>query len=229
MKLFFSPCILAAVLPSFLSVIRRLPITLGLAASLFSIAAAADSSDITTVFSKPARYCFDQGYLGTDMRRATLSYNLVIPPADHFKPGDIYVGFRQRSVPDVLWIPLPGNLNLWSKYNPQQQEVVPFQKAIIDGLQPVEPLYIVQNPIDLTRLIGDGELLVGYGLRTTAQATPKDSFQDMLDNKRFSVIWVVGSGAIGGGMAVYGVQNFPSKRICLKVTEMTQQIMGYPN
>ena len=65
MKLFFSPCILAAVLPSFLSVIRRMPITLGLAVGLCNITAAqTDGIGVTTtIFSQPVQYCFDQAHL----------------------------------------------------------------------------------------------------------------------------------------------------------------------
>ncbi|WP_333873365.1 hypothetical protein [Methylobacter sp.] len=156
----------------------------------------------TTEFTAPTGYCFQQTVLRGAPDKTTLEHNLIIATADHFKNGNVFVGFRRRSQPDALWL-LNNNLK-WSAYDSGNPiDFDPYQLTTT-GLQPVMPVPIIPLPLDLTAFSGDGELLVGYGLGTNAA----DSFQDMVNNQRYSVVWI-----IGGGDPI-------SKLICLTATEM---------
>lgn len=136
----------------------------------------------TTVLSSPMRFCFYQYEGNDDLTKTTLSYKFLVAASDHYKEGDVFVGFRQRSVPGVLWLKNGCN---GVKYDGTLQ--TPSYK-----LQPLISLNIIPQPTDVSAFYEDGEVLVGYGLRTKAGATATDSFQEMVDNDRFSIIWVVG-------------------------------------
>jgi hypothetical protein len=169
----------------------------------------------TFVFEKPAQYCFAQSEWRGGMSQATFDHHLTVAGNDQFKDGDVFVGFRLKSRPDTLWLSEGGGK--WSVYDADTGPVAYY----IEGgdlpasaipqptvLQPVMRMSIIPQPMDLTEFSGDGELLVGYGLRNSATATVKDSFQDMVNNQRFSVAWVVGAPLETTGL------------ICLTTTEM---------
>ncbi|MFA7239941.1 MAG: hypothetical protein WC091_07495, partial [Sulfuricellaceae bacterium] len=134
------------------------------------------------------------------------SYKFLVAASDHYKEGDVFVGFRQRSVPGVLWLK---DGNGWVKYDGAPRQTASYK------LDPMISLNIIPKPTDVSAFYEDGEVLVGYGLRTKAGATATDSFQEMVDNDRFSIIWVVGGQREGGNM------------ICLKVIEVQEIGIGY--
>jgi len=175
----------------------------------------------TTVFSAPMQYCFRQLEWSGDLSKVTLKYNLIVEPQHHFKEGDVFIGFRHLTRSgvgwDAIWLlgrrvsdiePLTG----WYNYVPNQEPPVFFRGP----LQPVIPATILSQPLDLTAWNNEGDLLVGYGLRTTSGATAADSFQEMLDNKRYHTAWLVQNGPTG--------YNF----VCLKATEMSVYVETFP-
>lgn len=163
----------------------------------------------TTAFTAPATYCFQQTVLRGEPDRTTLEHNLIVDTADHFKNGNVFVGFRRRSQPDALWL-LNNNLK-WSAYDSNNPiDFDPYQLNTSTPLQPVIPVPIIPLPLDLTAFLEDGEIWVGYGLRNSVEATVttlKDAYQDMINNQRYKRIWSIGGTPI-------------SKLICLTSTQM---------
>lgn len=160
---------------------------------LGAAAAYAGDSELTVIFPVPTSsmnfpeniYCFDKTNFRGGLANATLDHAMVIPGSDQLKTGDVFVGFRLKSNPDVVLLKssFPDH---WSSYD-GTGEPVAYQANI--SLLPVSLINIIKQPVDLRAYAGDGEVLVGYGLRTGPDATLKDSFQDMLANRRYSVIW----------------------------------------
>jgi hypothetical protein len=160
----------------------------------------------TMEFSKPGRYCFEQTTLRGAPDKTILDHHLLIPPEDHLKTGDVFVGFRRNSQPDALWL---YNGSTWVAADDNQY---PYSKAFIisSKLEPVMPTSIsYYAPIDVTEFAGDGEIWVGYGLRKDSTETEEDSFQDMISNQRYYRVW-----QIGGSVDRQSV-------ICLPITQMT--------
>lgn len=158
------------------------------------------------IFTTPAEYCFFETVLHGELTKTTLDHNLVIAENDRFKVGDVFVGFRLRSRPDELW--LLTNYLAWPKYDDSNPIAFdPYDVVSARGLQPVIPVPIIPLPLDLTAFSGDGEIWVGYGIRNNEAATVKDSFQDMLSNRRYSRVWAIGNGPV-------------SDTICLTATQM---------
>jgi hypothetical protein len=133
----------------------------------------------------PAERCFSQSEAQGGLNQLTFDHYLILAAADQFKNGDVFVGFRLRSRLDLLWLSQSGGI--WSTYN---ADPVAYYSG---ELQPIMRTSIIPQPMDLTMFSGDGELLVGYGLRNSAAATVKDSFQDMVSNQRYRVVWVIGA------------------------------------
>lgn len=161
-------------------------------------------ADTTTPLNPPLQYCFFQAPSPKDISKFTLQHNFVVPSADIGKNGDIFIGFKQKSMPTSI---LLYSSATWSLYNPQQAPVSAFSGA----LQGVTLFPLISQPVDLTGLKDDGVLMMGYGLRTNANSTISDSFQEMMTSNRFSTVYVVGA---GNG-------SVPGNVICLKATEMT--------
>ncbi|NOT84890.1 MAG: hypothetical protein HOP02_08970 [Methylococcaceae bacterium] len=165
---------------------------------------------IPFTYAHPSQYCFAQGWWSGDLSKMELRYHLIIPPADQGKLGSIFVGFRRKSAPDKLWlfgIPNGTNQYKWVQYDPNQRSL-----AYEGGpLQAVTKIYLPNQPTDITQFEGDGEILVGYGL---AEVTfNAHTFEDMLNNNRFSSIWQVNrQQPIGFGAS-----------ICIQYTGITTQ------
>ncbi|WP_442497215.1 hypothetical protein [Methylobacter sp. sgz302048] len=167
---------------------------------------AAQYVENTMKFSEPGQYCFEQTTLRGAPDKTILDHHLLIPPEDHLKTGDVFVGFRRNSQPDALWL---YNGSTWVAADDNQY---PYSKAFIisSKLESVIPTSIsYYAPIDVAEFAGDGEIWVGYGLRKDAEATEEDSFQDMISNRRYYRVW-----QIGGSVDRQSV-------ICLPVTQMT--------
>ncbi|MGZ5051966.1 MAG: hypothetical protein ACXWF8_04705 [Methylobacter sp.] len=173
--------------------------------------AVAHAGNITTVFTTPTEYCFEQTVLRGDLDKTTLDYNLIIDTNDQFKNGNVFVGFRRRSQPDALWL---SNGTSWSAYDSGNPVDVYANSYLTryGSLQPVMHLPIIYLPQDLTAFAGDGEIWVGYGLRNSATETVKDAYQDMINNQRYKMIWSIGIGLVGSTTAA---------RICLSATQMS--------
>lgn len=56
----------------------------------------------TTIFNAPTEYCILKTELRGELDKTTLDHNLVIDTPDHFKNGNIFVGFRLKSKPEAL-------------------------------------------------------------------------------------------------------------------------------
>lgn len=152
---------------------------------LFSCSLSYAAQDVP--FPPATEFCLDQLILRGSLAHTTLDYILVIPSEDQLKKGDVFVGFRRKSNPDVIWLKSSSSDN-WSVYD-GSGEPVAFQQS--NQLPPLIQLNILQQPTDLTAYAFDGQIVVGYGRRNWSDATIKDSFQDMVTSKHYSVIWEV--------------------------------------
>ncbi len=165
-------------------------------------------------FSQPMQYCFSSSEGYAELTRATYTYYLTTAQADHYKDGDIFVGFRLRSQPTTVWLlgksDIPNDVHSWRVY-----DAVSPARYLSGSLQPVTRMAIL-GPTDISSLALDGEVWVGYGLRPQPGATVRDSFQEMLNSNRYSVVWVVGT-------------ESGWNHICLKATEMTVTGVAVPN
>ncbi|MGZ4970536.1 MAG: hypothetical protein ACXV8O_03860 [Methylobacter sp.] len=206
-------------------------IQLGTLASVCLLSITVSQATTTIVLAEPAPYCFNQDEWRGELNQLTYDHHLIIAPDDQLKNGDVFVGFRLKSSPETLWLFSGG---VWSKYD---AETAPL--AYYSGkLQAVMRTSIIPQPMDLTvygklyeqdmqqstlavtngvtpplPVLTAGELLVGYGLRNNAAATTKDSFQDMTNNQRHSVVWVIGA-----------PRQTPTI-ICLTATQITQEML----
>lgn len=139
----------------------------------------------------PSVSCLFKTELHGNLSQTTLTHNLIIAENDRFKAGDVFVGFLRNSRPGELWL-LTDN-QTWPKYDGANPATfAPNGIVSAGGLKPVIELPIIPLPRDLTAFSGDGEIWVGYGLRNSASATEKDSFQDMLNHRRYDKIWTIG-------------------------------------
>lgn len=180
------------------------------------VASATQANDeINTKFTSPGEICFPQSYLYAEtnnFKSVMLKHYLIVHKEDHYKTGEVFVGFRLKSQPDVLWL---FNGGRWIMHeNGKVPEFfansaqIPFAQ-----LQPVIPTSISDHPIDVSPYVGDGELWIGYGLRSESE-TAQVSFDEMLSSKRFNLIWEIGNSVIP---PIIG-----SSVICLTITEMTE-------
>lgn len=163
----------------------------------------------TMVFSKPGQYCFEQTSLRGELDKTILDHHLLIPVEDHYKAGDVFVGFRRNSKADALWL---SNGFHWRTYDDSE---FPYMNYLgTTELQPVIQVMVSYQPMDLNAFRGDGEIWVGYGLRKDEAATRKDSFQDMIDNHRYYRVWQIGALTVSG----------LNPTICLTATQMTERV-----
>jgi hypothetical protein len=177
-----------------------------------------------THYDNPNEYCFPQGIWNGDLSNSTLKYTLIVPPEDQTKHGDIFLGFRQPSAPDELWLygfgrdsAGFGTRRTWVQYDEKQ---VPVQYSRGQILPATTNVRILAKPKDIRQFKGDGEVLVGYGLRKdSVDTSPSDSFKEMLDNNRFIGVWQVDE---VNDLQPRHFGNF----ICVKFTEMTQRVQG---
>ncbi|QOJ24834.1 MAG: hypothetical protein HRU78_15270 [Gammaproteobacteria bacterium] len=183
---------------------------------LFTSTVLANDSEINTKFASPGKICFLQTYLYAEtdnFKSVMLNHYLIVRKEDHFKTGDVFVSFRLKSQPDVLWL-YNGGVS-WIK---QEKEKIPeffynFAQIPFGQLQPVIPISISPQPIDVSPYVGDGELWVGYGLRSESE-TAQVSFDEMLSSNRFNLIWEIGNSVLQPPLG--------SSVICLTITEMTE-------
>jgi len=136
---------------------------------LFCISLAQADQEITTKFSEPGKMCFSQTSLYAEPNKfnnVMLNHYLIVSKENHFKAGDVFVGFRLKSQPQTLWLYDGVNwlINNSTSNPPNAISLNPFTH-LGQFLQPVIPISISNYPIDVSAYIGDGEILVGYGLR----------------------------------------------------------------
>ncbi len=96
----------------------------------------------------------------------------------------------------------------WSAYNASTGPVAYYSGS----LQPVMKASIIPQPMDLTKLSGNGVLYVGYGLRDGPAATVADAFKEMADSQRYYKVWEIGAPLNdlgGGGLSKPGIQCMP--------------------
>jgi hypothetical protein len=189
--------------------IRRLILLGASAACLLSASFLRADIVNTTEFSEPGQYCFLQTSLRGTLDKTILEHHLIIPSEDHFKTGDVFVGFRRSGQPDALWLT---DGFRWHAYDNSERPYMNYTGPI--KLEPVIKTEVFYAPKDVTEYAGDGEIWVGYGLRQDETATREDSFQDMINNQRYYRVWRVGD------LVVDGLHP----EICLTTTQMTERI-----
>ncbi len=164
-------------------------------------------------------YCFPQGVWSGDLENLTIHYHLIATPEDQNKYGDIFLGVRQKTQPERLWLfgfsmnntgfTTPPN---WIQYDNKQK---PMVYAMGQSISAITKINIISKAINLRQFEGDGEILIGYGLRNNEYTTsPIDSFNEMNKNNRFKVIWKFDSKQ---------PMNF-GNWTCISYKEVTQQI-----
>ncbi|WAK03337.1 hypothetical protein [Methylobacter sp. YRD-M1] len=190
--------------------IRR-SILLGASASCLLGASFLRADDIvkTTEFSEPGQYCFEQTSLRGKFDKTILAHHLIIPPEDHLKTGDVFVGFRRSSQPDALWLT---DGSQWRAYNDNEFPYMAFKRNI--RLEPVIKAEVFHAPKDVTEYVEDGEIWIGYGVRKDETETKEDSFQDMISNQRYYRVWRIGDLVVDG----------LNPEICLTTTQITERI-----
>lgn len=135
---------------------------------------------------------------GMPAKPTYISFSLVATQAEHIGQSvDIFVGFRMRNQPEKLWLLTRRDTLEWREYT-LGKEPNAYYAQTPNSLQGLDSLTILSSdaPTDLSSLAipgEQGELLIGYGLRTDSSATVSDAFQEMLDNLRFAVVWRVGN------------------------------------
>jgi hypothetical protein len=195
------------------------------ATSIFLIAATSSQAGITattTEFSAPAEYCFPQTSLRSEFGKfdkVILDHRLIIRKEDHFKTGDIFVGFRRKSQPDVLWLTDGVSWQNAADDSDTPRAFPIYAPNNSDGkLQPIMSITLSNEPTDVSAYIGDGEIWTGYGLRAEGE-TWKESFEDMMSNQRFEKIW-----EITGFTPAIGLQG-TQPTICLTTTGMKEIVL----
>lgn len=144
-------------------------------------------ADITETIesAEPADYCIPQTLVRGGFENLIIDHNMIIPPMDHARSGDIFVGARLKSQPDTYWL-LSGIT--WRKIE-EFDDLLNSQYQHFDQLPFVVPISLFNSPINLSEVIGDLEIWVGYGLRSAAESTT-DSFNEMNLNERYELLWV---------------------------------------
>lgn len=89
------------------------------------------------------------------------------------------------------------------------------QHSSFDELPLVIPISVFVNPANVSAAAGDGEILVGYGLRSEGES-PDDSLDEMLLNKRYSVLW---EAVTGNKLPEAGLKS-PNVTLCIKTAEI---------
>lgn len=163
----------------------------------------------TTVFSAPAEYCVEQTSLRGTLKNTILEHHLIIPPEDHFKAGDIFVAARFKSRPDEIWLT---NGVSWRTQNSNGPLNV-YRAS--EQMNPVIPISVFFHPMDVSAVVGDGQIWVGYGLRSEMEDA-RISFNEMLTHGRYDLIWEAGSAGVGAD----GI----SRKICFTTTGMTTSV-----
>lgn len=183
-----------------------------------SIASATFAEEVTETISAPAstEYCVEQTSVRGDYDNFIIDHNLVVSPEDVFEPGDVYVGVRFKSRPGEIW--LLSKEHGWRKIN-SDADLASAQFAEYEQLQLVIPVSAFYEPTNISAAIGEGEIWVGYGLRGE-DGTPKDSFEEMVENRRYSLIWQ--SPLSPDDMPKSGVPN-ASTTLCFDTTEVTKR------
>lgn len=165
------------------------------------------------------KYCFSQGFWSGDLENLTIYYHLIVPPEDQNKYSDIFLGFRQKTQPGKLWL-FGFSMNNtgvttspnWIQYDNKQ---TPMVYAMGQSISAITKINIIGKAINLRQFEGDGEILIGYGLRNNEYTTsPIDSFNEMTNNNRLKVIWKFDKNQ---------PINF-GNWTCIKYKEITQQI-----
>jgi hypothetical protein len=170
---------------------------------------------IKTVFDTPVEYCFSQNSGSVkDITKVEITRHFFVDIKDIQKNGDVFLGFFSRKTGE-LWLYGGKNYPLgpwgWSKVEPNQPLAV-YRSGKLEYITQVNS----GPPVNLSEYRDDAELYVGYGVREKSDATLADSFQNMMDNQRFSEIWRVGADFNSGDL------------ICLKALEVNQIRLTYP-
>lgn len=163
----------------------------------------------------PTTYCVPQTQVRGGYENLLIDHNMIIPPADHSKIGDIFVGARLKSQPEVLWL-LKGIT--WQQIT-STADLRNSQHRHFDQLPLVVPVSIFYTPIDVSQFVGDVEIWVGYGLRSATE-TAEDSFNEMATSERYELLWQALPPPYGPASGA----NAPYATLCLE-TKLVKKIL----
>ncbi|MGJ8689732.1 MAG: hypothetical protein ACSHXZ_09455 [Gammaproteobacteria bacterium] len=177
----------------------------------------------TTVFPEPAEYCFPQTSLHREFTgtgfNLRLNYHLIVPNTDLAKAGDVFVGARFKDRPNELWL-LSGNT--WRNAEDKVGNWPSAYFRFDDQLRPIVPISFSYDP-EVASTYGDGEIWIGYGLRTNRNPTQEafqESFDEMMRKQRFSLLWEIKA----ANTPFPGELHAESAQICLKATQMERTV-----
>jgi hypothetical protein len=125
-------------------------------ASALLLSTISSQADIVK-FSAPAEYCFPQTSVRSELGKfdkVILDHNLIVNEQNHFKTGDIFVGFRLKSQPDTLWLT---DGTSWLNAADNNDATSRAYSVILqngDGkLQPVMPTRFLTSPLMFVRML----------------------------------------------------------------------------
>ena len=171
-------------------------------------------------FTEPAEFCFPKTTIRSklgDFSNVILDHHIIVREEDQFRYGDIFVGLRRKTQPDVLWL-TDGTSWADAFDSNQTPKAYPVMLPYGNGtLQPVMHATLSNEPIDVRSLIGDSEIWMGYGLREEFENS-KASFDDMVAHQRYELVWDITGPAPHSGLP--GL----STAICFVVTQMKEII-----
>lgn len=142
-------------------------------------------------FATPSNSCWNRASLRQppgifDLKTVSLDYTIVTEAADINSDRDAFVVLSSST--QGLW--LLNSSGIWRQYSPGQY--VETAAAPLAKSDPFLRLEIFKNN-DLSVLPADAQLYVGYGILAKG-GTTSTAFQEMLDSKRFELIWSKNSG-----------------------------------
>lgn len=164
-------------------------------------------SETAIELDEPQIICFDKNSSSNKISSFTYNHKFTPQKNDIYKEGLVFVFFKLKSDPEKIFI-MNGD-----KYNREWIEIsdensLNEMTGIL--LKPLLDLDIIITPMDLSSFQGDGEILVGYGIKHYDGQTSKEIFDDMIINERYSTTRVLEDNFI------------PTRKICITYTHIEE-------
>lgn len=175
-------------------------------------------ADITETIDsvEPTTYCVPQTLVRGGYQNLVIDHNMIIPPADHSKKGDIFVGARLKSQPEVLWL-LKGIS--WQQIT-SSADLRNAQHLSFEHFPLLIPVSIFYTPTDVSQFVGDLEIWIGYGLRSATESA-EDAFNEMTASERYEILWR----ALPSPYSPQSGVHSPSASLCLETTTVKKTIL----
>ena len=178
------------------------------------VAVTSQASEFETEYSIPDNfeYCFSEVVIEGGYEDLKFNYNFVIENEDHVNNfGNVFVAARFESMPGKWWLKSSGR---WTQYN-EIEDVTPESSYFNGNLPRIITISIFNGREDVSAMIGDAELWLGYGLGSD----PSVAFDEMLNNERFSLVWQADVRHPEIGLTA------PMANLCISPTKLVKKII----